>query len=118
MTESSKLERLTLWKRLEDVFDQVEEDDADPSLLWVILTTGSIILSTLTYVGFRKYKAEEDRRRKEKRLAEIRSSADRELLFADLQSAGDGILFSSSVNPLPARRVRRLRLQKRAGRPK
>ncbi|MEC0714182.1 sporulation protein YpjB [Bacillus haynesii] len=65
MTESSKLERLTLLEKdLEDVFDQVEEDDADPSLLWVILTTGSIILSTLTYVGFRKYKAEEDRRRK------------------------------------------------------
>ncbi|ASB88725.1 sporulation protein YpjB [Bacillus sonorensis] len=65
MTESSKLERLTmLEKDLEDVFNQVEEDDADPSLLWVILTTGSIILSTLTYVGFRKYKAEGDRRRK------------------------------------------------------
>ena len=69
MTESSKLERLTLLEKdLEDVFDQVEEDDADPSLLWVILTTGSIILSTLTYVGFRKYKAEEDRRRKREKI--------------------------------------------------
>ena len=65
MTESSKLERLTaLEKDLEDVFNQVEEDDADPSLLWVILTTGSIILSTLTYVGFRKYKAEGERSKK------------------------------------------------------
>ncbi|MED2943599.1 sporulation protein YpjB [Bacillus swezeyi] len=65
MTESSKLERLTLLEKdLEDVFNQVEEDDADPSLLWVILTTGSIILSTLTYVGFRKYKAEGDRHKK------------------------------------------------------
>ncbi|NPC92815.1 sporulation protein YpjB [Bacillus sp. WMMC1349] len=65
MSESSKLERLTtLQKDLEDVFNQTEEDDADPSLLWVILTTGSIILSTLTYVGFRKYRGEADRRRK------------------------------------------------------
>ncbi|MEI5907205.1 sporulation protein YpjB [Bacillus spongiae] len=43
---------------LEVLFDNVTEDEADPSLWWVIITTGSIIMGTLSYVGFRKYKAE------------------------------------------------------------
>jgi len=37
------------------IFENTEEDDADPSLWWVIITTGSIIISTLSYVGWRKY---------------------------------------------------------------
>ncbi|MEN2454698.1 sporulation protein YpjB, partial [Bacillus sp. JR_15] len=45
-------------------FSLVDQDEADPSLLWVILTTGSIILLTLTYVGFRKYRAEKEKKQK------------------------------------------------------
>lgn len=65
MTESTKLERLSLLQHdLKNVFDRVEEDDADPSLLWVIITTGSIIITALTYVGYRKYKAEKNKLKK------------------------------------------------------
>ncbi|RID89223.1 sporulation protein YpjB [Peribacillus asahii] len=42
---------------LESIFENMEEDEADPSLWWVIITTGSIIISTLSYVGWKKYAA-------------------------------------------------------------
>ena len=45
---------------LQHLFDSVQEDEADPSLWWVIITTGSIIISTLSYVGWRKYKGEKE----------------------------------------------------------
>ncbi|WP_185806886.1 sporulation protein YpjB [Bacillus sp. HMF5848] len=48
---------------LQSIFDGVEEDEADPSLYWVIITTGSIIIATLTYVGWKKYKATRQRER-------------------------------------------------------
>ncbi|MBY8913700.1 sporulation protein YpjB [Bacillus sp. YC2] len=65
MTKGTKLERLTLLQKdLKRVFDKVERDDADPSLLWVILTTGGIIITALTYVGFRKYRAEKNKVKK------------------------------------------------------
>ncbi|MGM9923131.1 MAG: sporulation protein YpjB [Bacillus sp. (in: firmicutes)] len=38
------------------IFDEMKEDEADPSLWWVIISTGSIIIGTLSYVGWRKYK--------------------------------------------------------------
>ncbi|WP_339239905.1 sporulation protein YpjB [Bacillus sp. FSL P4-0322] len=64
-SSGTKLERLTkLEEDLSSVFAHVDEDEADPSLLWVILTTGSIILLTLTYVGFRKYRAEKEKKQK------------------------------------------------------
>ncbi|MFT8323171.1 MAG: sporulation protein YpjB [Bacillus sp. (in: firmicutes)] len=59
-------ELATLHAELEDVFNQVYEDDADPSLWWVIISTGSIIILTLSYVGWRKYlgdKADKKRKR-------------------------------------------------------
>jgi sporulation protein YpjB len=40
---------------LKALFKELKEDEADPSLIWVMLSTGSIILLTLSYVGFRKY---------------------------------------------------------------
>jgi sporulation protein YpjB len=40
------------------LFKRAKEDEADPSLIWVMITTGSIILSSLFYAGWRKYKAE------------------------------------------------------------
>ncbi|PAY13935.1 sporulation protein YpjB [Bacillus sp. 7705b] len=65
MTESTKLERLSLLQNdLKSVFDRVEEDDADPSLLWVMITTGGIIITALTYVGYRKYRAEKKKLKK------------------------------------------------------
>ncbi|WP_050615410.1 sporulation protein YpjB [Bacillus testis] len=41
---------------MKQIFDKMKEDEADPSLWWVIFTTGGIIISTLSYVGWRKYK--------------------------------------------------------------
>ncbi|MET3696100.1 sporulation protein YpjB [Bacillus oleivorans] len=49
---------------LKSLFDQSDEDEADPSLWWVITTTGSIIILTLSYVGFRKYKGDQHKRRR------------------------------------------------------
>lgn len=48
---------------LKYVFSRVSEDEADPSLWWVIISTGSIIIVTLSYVGWRKYHGD---KRKEK----------------------------------------------------
>ncbi len=45
---------------LKNLFANMEEDDADPSLWWVIISTGSIIIMTLSYVGWRKYQADKD----------------------------------------------------------
>jgi Sporulation protein YpjB (SpoYpjB). len=56
------------WKELERIemnlaslFDEAKEDEADPSLWWVIVSTGGIIISTLTYVAWRKYRGERER---------------------------------------------------------
>ena len=40
---------------LKNLFANMEEDEADPSIWWVIISTGSIIIMTLSYVGWRKY---------------------------------------------------------------
>lgn len=40
---------------LKSIFKNMEEDEADPSLWWVIISTGSIIILTLSYVGWKKY---------------------------------------------------------------
>lgn len=45
---------------MQKIFDQMKEDEADPSLWWVIISTGSIIIMTLSYVGFRKYKGDKE----------------------------------------------------------
>jgi sporulation protein YpjB len=45
---------------LKDLFDNMDEDEADPSLWWVIISTGSIIILTLSYVGWRKYKGDKE----------------------------------------------------------
>ncbi|PLR80471.1 sporulation protein YpjB [Bacillus canaveralius] len=52
---SSQEELNALQTDLESLFDEMTEDDADPSLWWVIISTGSIIIITLSYVGWRKY---------------------------------------------------------------
>lgn len=45
---------------LKKIFSNTEQDQADPSLWWVIISTGSIIIMTLSYVGWRKYQADRD----------------------------------------------------------
>jgi sporulation protein YpjB len=45
---------------LQRLFENMDEDEADPSLWWVIISTGSIIISTLSYVGWRKYKGDKE----------------------------------------------------------
>ncbi|WP_071459955.1 sporulation protein YpjB [Bacillus massilinigeriensis] len=47
---------------LETIFDDMTEDETDPSLWWVILSTGSIIILTLSYVGWRKYRADKEKK--------------------------------------------------------
>ncbi|WP_174733997.1 sporulation protein YpjB [Mesobacillus harenae] len=55
---------------LKKIFDQMTEDEADPSLWWVIISTGSLIILTLSYVGWRKYKGDREKlqnRKKERK---------------------------------------------------
>ncbi|WP_088102191.1 sporulation protein YpjB [Halalkalibacter urbisdiaboli] len=40
------------------MYERVKEDSADPSLLWVMFTIGGMIVLSLSYVGYRKYRAE------------------------------------------------------------
>jgi sporulation protein YpjB len=53
---------------LQDIFEGIEEDEADPSLWWVIISTGSIIILTLSYVGWRKYQGDKKVTRKRRGL--------------------------------------------------
>ena len=55
-----------LEEELRSIFQNPKEDEADPSLWWVMITTGSIIVITLTYVGWRKYKGQKDREKQKK----------------------------------------------------
>lgn len=52
-----------LQEEVRSLFTDTEEDEADPSLWWVIITTGGIIVSTLSYVGYRKYRGEKEKKR-------------------------------------------------------
>ncbi|WP_238457459.1 sporulation protein YpjB [Alkalihalobacterium alkalinitrilicum] len=50
-----------LESELENLYQQVKEDSADPSLIWVMLTIGGTIIISLSYVGWKKYRAEKRR---------------------------------------------------------
>ncbi len=52
---------------LKSLFGNMEEDEADPSLWWVIISTGSIIIMTLSYVGWRKYQGEKSMKKNRSR---------------------------------------------------
>jgi sporulation protein YpjB len=52
---------------LQELFLETKKDAADPSsLFWVILSIGSIIIFTLIYVGWKKYKGERIMRKEKK----------------------------------------------------
>ena len=53
---------------LKNLFENMDEDEADPSLWWVIISTGSIIILTLSYVGWRKYQGEKNMRKNRTRV--------------------------------------------------
>lgn len=55
---------------LQNIFDDMTEDEADPSLWWVIISTGSIIILTLSYVGWRKYRG--DKKKEKNRSRELK----------------------------------------------
>jgi sporulation protein YpjB len=59
--EDGQEELEALESDLKDIFDGMTEDESDPSLWWVIISTGSIIILTLSYVGWRKFKADRER---------------------------------------------------------
>ncbi|MBY0122604.1 sporulation protein YpjB [Bacillus sp. S/N-304-OC-R1] len=62
LTETaSHMELEALEADLQLLFDEMTEDEADPSLWWVIISTGSIIILTLSYVGWRKYKGDQEK---------------------------------------------------------
>lgn len=54
----------SLEKDLQKIFSDPDEDEADPSLWWVISMTGGIIVLTLSYVSWRKYKGERQQRKR------------------------------------------------------
>ncbi|MGV3465796.1 MAG: sporulation protein YpjB [Heyndrickxia sp.] len=63
---SQQAQMEVLGNDLQKMFDDMSKDETDPTLWWVIITTGSIIIFTLSYVGWRKYLGQkEDRKRTE-----------------------------------------------------
>ncbi|PLR66782.1 sporulation protein YpjB [Bacillus sp. UMB0893] len=63
----SKVNQLSLMEEeLQNLFDRIKEDEADPSLLWVMISTGSIILLSLSYTGWRKFKGEKEKANRER----------------------------------------------------
>jgi sporulation protein YpjB len=52
---------LQMEQDLQALFDGVKKDEVDPSLWWVIISTGSIIILTLSYVGWQKYRGEKEK---------------------------------------------------------
>jgi sporulation protein YpjB len=60
--EINRVKQLAVMEEdLKALFARVKDDEADPSLLWVMISTGSIILLSLSYVGWRKYSGEKEK---------------------------------------------------------
>ncbi len=69
MVHESRMEHMQVMEdELTRMFKQMKEDDADPSLIWVMISTGSIIILTLSYVGWRKYKGDKEKQASKRRL--------------------------------------------------
>ncbi|MED3571878.1 sporulation protein YpjB [Cytobacillus praedii] len=65
--EGTQQELEALQADLQLLFDEMSDDEADPSLWWVIISTGSIIILTLSYVGWRKYKGDQQKEKNRSR---------------------------------------------------
>lgn len=65
--QQAQLELDALQYDLKNIFENMEEDEADPSLWWVIISTGSIIILTLSYVGWKKYKGDKEAKKSPKK---------------------------------------------------
>jgi sporulation protein YpjB len=70
--ESSMKDLDSIESDLKSIFEGMTEDETDPSLWWVIFTTGSIIVATLSYVGLRKYNGEKNQKREQNRSRELK----------------------------------------------
>ncbi|MBS4199494.1 sporulation protein YpjB [Bacillus sp. FJAT-49732] len=53
---------------LKKLFSEINKDDTDPSIWWVMFMTGGIIVSTLSYVSWRKYRGQKLQKQKRKDL--------------------------------------------------
>ncbi|MDZ5473242.1 sporulation protein YpjB [Bacillus sp. 31A1R] len=74
LTEASSQKELEILESdLKNIFDEMTEDDADPSLWWVIISTGSIIIVTLSYVGWRKYKGDKEIEKAKQRSSKLKN---------------------------------------------
>lgn len=63
LSHDKLLEHLDLMEtQFKKLYGEIKEDQADPSLLWVMFTMGGMIFASLSYVGYKKYKA--DKRKK------------------------------------------------------
>jgi sporulation protein YpjB len=60
--ESGQKQMQVIRQDLETVFQSPNKDEATPSLIWVMISTGSIIIFTLTYVAWRKDKGDQEKR--------------------------------------------------------
>ena len=65
--QNAQLELDALQYDLKSIFENMDKDEADPSLWWVIISTGSIIILTLSYVGWKKYKGDKEERKTRKK---------------------------------------------------
>ncbi|MDQ0205938.1 sporulation protein YpjB [Alkalicoccobacillus murimartini] len=48
---------------IETMYEDYNKDEADPSLFWIMFTIGGMILFSLSYVGWRKYRASQVKER-------------------------------------------------------
>ncbi|ARK30330.1 sporulation protein YpjB [Halalkalibacter krulwichiae] len=60
--EDKVLSHLTIMEsEWSNLYKRVKEDNADPSLWWVMFSIGGMITLSLSYVGWKKYKAEKQK---------------------------------------------------------
>ncbi|MFC3884231.1 sporulation protein YpjB [Bacillus songklensis] len=59
VNEESRLKQLDQMEQdLQNLFHKMKEEEVNPSLIWMMVTTGSVIIFTLSYVAWRKYRGD------------------------------------------------------------